>query len=348
MGISITDAAGNTLSVAGGGGGTVNGISNATIEGGENVSVTTDMDESKITVDTKIHLSNQNLLDNWYFADPINQKGVASGTAWGNGYGGIDRWACFYTGSVKWVRGEGIYLIGGIDGDAIIDQRFTSDAFQDGEKLTISALAKDLSTNTWHLLENNITWGINSSIKVITIGTHQVSLDYIKNYADGPIDVFRVYKRDRLAGDILVYAMKLELGSQQTLAHKDEDGSWVLNDPHPDKALELEKCKRHMVVYNRDGIIGIAHTYTERDAYFCIVLPTTLIKKPTIIFDVGKLSVMTGGYSTQGSNVINFSNININNNHLVGFLSTEGGLTYNKDYYIYLLYDGPFIIDSNL
>ena len=43
----------------------------------------------------------------------------------------------------------------------------------------------------------------------------------------------------------IVIAAKLELGPVQTLAHKDAFGNWVLNDPPPDKALELAKCQRY-------------------------------------------------------------------------------------------------------
>lgn len=39
-------------------------------------------------------------------------------------------------------------------------------------------------------------------------------------------------------------AVKLELGPVQTLARW-EDGAWVLNDPAPNKALELLKCQRY-------------------------------------------------------------------------------------------------------
>ena len=41
----------------------------------------------------------------------------------------------------------------------------------------------------------------------------------------------------------VIRAAKLELGSQQTLAHQDAAGNWVLNDPPPDKTLELLKCQ---------------------------------------------------------------------------------------------------------
>ena len=41
------------------------------------------------------------------------------------------------------------------------------------------------------------------------------------------------------------YRYKLELGPVQTLAHKDENGNWILNDPPPNKVLELAKCQRY-------------------------------------------------------------------------------------------------------
>lgn len=44
-------------------------------------------------------------------------------------------------------------------------------------------------------------------------------------------------------------AAKLERGPVQTLAHQDEEGNWVLNDPPPDKALEQLKCQRYYRVF---------------------------------------------------------------------------------------------------
>lgn len=43
--------------------------------------------------------------------------------------------------------------------------------------------------------------------------------------------------------DIDIYAVKLELGDHQTLAHQDADGNWVLNDPPPDKNVESLRCQ---------------------------------------------------------------------------------------------------------
>ena len=50
-------------------------------------------------------LSNPNLLDNWYFADPINQRGETEYT--GSGYS-IDRWRTNFSGDTVAVTNNGI------------------------------------------------------------------------------------------------------------------------------------------------------------------------------------------------------------------------------------------------
>lgn len=46
-----------------------------------------------------------------------------------------------------------------------------------------------------------------------------------------------------------IKAAKLELGTVQTLAHQDENGNWVLNDPPPDPAVELLMCQRYYQIF---------------------------------------------------------------------------------------------------
>lgn len=56
-----------------------------------------------------------------------------------------------------------------------------------------------------------------------------------------------------------IIAAKLELGNRQTLAHQ-EDGEWILNDPPPNKALELEKCKRYYMNFPSEiRIVGFSN-----------------------------------------------------------------------------------------
>ena len=48
---------------------------------------------------------------------------------------------------------------------------------------------------------------------------------------------------------ILVHAAKLELGSQQTLAHQDADGNWILNEIQ-DYGEQLSRCQRYFQLYS--------------------------------------------------------------------------------------------------
>ena len=56
------------------------------------------------------------------------------------------------------------------------------------------------------------------------------------------------------------YRYKLELGPVQTLAHKDENGNWILNDPPPNKVLELAKCQRYQRVLSRGTIAQVVNS----------------------------------------------------------------------------------------
>ena len=48
---------------------------------------------------------------------------------------------------------------------------------------------------------------------------------------------------------VTILAAKLELGSQQTLAHQDENGNWVLNEI-PDYGEQLARCQRYFQLYS--------------------------------------------------------------------------------------------------
>ena len=50
--------------------------------------------------------------------------------------------------------------------------------------------------------------------------------------------------------------MKLEFGSQQTLAYQDEDGNWKLFET-PDYAEELAKCQRYLYIIQDTSNIGV-------------------------------------------------------------------------------------------
>lgn len=94
-------------------------------------------------------------------------------------------------------------------------------------------------------------------------------------------DVCRVVMAGGYYTDTTVkyYAAKLEVGTQQTLAHQDSNGNWVLNDT-PNYDLELLKCRRYMVY----GDFIVPYYCTTNTIYYCFFnTPTKMYATPTII-----------------------------------------------------------------
>ena len=237
---------------------------------GENISI------SGSVIATKAFPCNPNLLDNWYFGNPVNQRGgkiiqqgvniytdstlktligpaayacpvveltstyakvqdakstssyyyaapgnVVQGYT-GQGYG-IDRWR-IEAGVVISLSGGALVLIGA-PGAGIV---------QNSEELA-------------ELLDKRCTFS------VLTSSGDLYSAWLVIGSAAGGIEVgdFNVYStsdtllyvRPKDSSPKSIFAAKLELGSQQTLAHQ-ENGVWVLNEI-PDYGEQLRRCQRY-------------------------------------------------------------------------------------------------------
>ena len=158
---------------------------------GENISI------SGSVIATKAFPCNPNLLDNWYFGNPVNQRG-ASGTISTEGYF-FDRW--------KLVSGSVTINSGGIVLNGTIAQVLEYAA---GQTVTATVLTPDGVTD--------VTPVYDDETKTFTVTTQGKT----------------------------IRAVKLELGSQQTLAHQ-ENGVWVLNEI-PDYGEQLRRCQRYYFV----------------------------------------------------------------------------------------------------
>lgn len=81
-----------------------------------------------------------------------------------------------------------------------------------------------------------------------------------------------------------IAAVKLELGPVQTLAHQDAGGNWVLNDPPPNRALELAKCQRYFVRLSLAayGSIGIGQAFTTTRVRMFLPLPQPMRATPSL------------------------------------------------------------------
>ncbi len=244
-------------------------------------------------------VSNTNLLSNWYFADPINQRGKTEYT----GGHTIDRWFAENGDIVVRVEEDCISITNSGSSDIGIKQILD---FAHNGPVTLSILVKEGSGKIF--ISNN------AAVDVSGPGLYFVT---ITNGSTIKSEGF--YIRPTIGGYIKPIAVKLECGTQQTLAHQDGSGNWVLNDPPPNKALELLKCQRYQIElseYSTDhGILGMgasAATETTKVFIFC-PLPVTMRTKPSVEWS-GSLKVIHNAGSFEEVEITDIEVNHINTN----------------------------------
>lgn len=105
---------------------------------------------------------------------------------------------------------------------------------------------------------------------------------------------------------VKIKAIKLELGTHQTLAHQDDNGVWQLNEI-PDYGEQLARCQRYRVeygLYAQWGVIDIQTDYID----FSIYLPVTMRAFPSI---EGASNLNVNGYSDFAFHVAAFNGNNL-------------------------------------
>lgn len=177
--------------------------------------------------------SRENLLHNWYFGNPVNQRGQTEYTT--NGYT-IDRWKINWP--VLTILDDSIKLTSTGDYRNFV-QTVDNAKRLSGKTVTLSFLYKStVSTSYCQFLINGSWTGYMQFTKSTEWKLEKMTYTFGSDLTSLSIGCSIMTN-----GDLELQAAKLELGSQQTLAHQDADGNWVLNDPPPDKGMELLKCK---------------------------------------------------------------------------------------------------------
>lgn len=168
----------------------------------------------------------KNLLDNANFLNPVNQRGAMSGAA---GYS-IDRWSTSYgSGGVSWsLTSSGLtfqptnpssygYICQVIDNEIL--------SALTGKRISVYVLTSD-----GDVIGGVVPYTSNVLIYDATYDGHRVRIRFSGSE-------FRI---ESFASALTVCAVKLEIGTDQTLAHQ-ENGDWVLNEI-PDYEYELYRC----------------------------------------------------------------------------------------------------------
>lgn len=246
--------------------------------------------------------TNPNLLDNWYFGNPVNQRGQTEYTE--DTTYTIDRWWLQYDTTLSVVDG-GIKIGGKWDVQQYFENTLPNATY------TLSLLYKDRTgSDPLRLIAGNRTDGDiaqteskdASGILSVTFSTATSNKVYF-GFA-GSVD-----------NSATIIAAKLELGSTQTLAHK-ENGVWVLNEI-PDFGEQLRRCQRYLFstrgttnyVCAGSGYISVDGT----EAIIVVPTPVSLRATPVCMVN-GILHVDTSyGECVTGNNV---SLLNVGNGSL--------------------------------
>lgn len=276
-----------------------------------------------------VRISNRNLLDNWYFASPVNQRGQTSYMA--GGYT-IDRWN-------KSADNLWLSLQSGFarlektaeTGYPMITQLFDSDItdFLIGKEVTASVLTSEgLFFKTFTIPSGSFD----------LIGFDLGSTNFVCNlYRGASLPAFRIIsKGSAVVGSFVnLIAAKMELGSVSTLAHQDADGNWVLNDPPPNYAEELAKCQRYFEVETLGAYTRLANmiAYDTTTAYGMIPTAGKRVT-PIISYLSGAVTKLSLSQGTSYLALTNLEVITCGANFLYVKATVASGLTANANYFI--------------
>ena len=185
-----------------------------------------------------------NLLDNWYFGNPVNQMG---GTEWLSSSSSaipcVDRWnwwGQYITGTRLNLLDDGLQLAKPTEGQGqglyqSIVQHIEKTRVPVGATVTLSALVKAEA-------DASVVLAINDHYNVLSVQANVWELITFTVNAPSVEQTYSV-SIQRNSGGIAftVKAVKLELGSNQTLAHREGD-KWVINEV-PEYGEQLRRCK---------------------------------------------------------------------------------------------------------
>lgn len=280
---------------------------------------------NKAYVDSKagnVKAGNVNLLDNWYFPDPVNQRGLTHYVGEGHIYDmySVDRFQIYNGVSCDLVSGGLKFTFPGYSdaGNYIFGQPLENVPGLRGKTVTLSVLVTDYTggeQGVW--LFGKFHNDYHNSFASSTLqGTGLYSATFL--VPDDAEMILVGITSPLIPVTITVMAVKLELGSQQTLAHQNADGSWVLNDPPPNKALELEKCQRYFLKISSEVNAPYYPGFVNGSGYasLFVTVPVTMRKAPSITGSGSHFLMAIGSQSenegvSSGTVSVIYSNTNV-------------------------------------
>lgn len=282
---------------------------------------------------------NPNLLDNWYFWRPVNQRGgyyIPAGVKYNTlswteagttdkaypviGYIGqdplitvngtnyivgksvqvpgyctagycIDRWVL--NGDTATLNGDGITFVSPSPG-RVVCQPIEFPDLLSGKTVTFSIYAKVIS-GEWFLTDTGNFASVHRDVPIST-GITSWTFEVADANKFGSSAKCVGFWGDTEGGQITVLAAKLELGSTQTLAHKEGD-KWVLNEI-PDFGEQLRRCQRHAFspLYEAYATAVICNLFVSSVAngvaFGEVTLPVSMRNKPVFSGNASKFWIV--------------------------------------------------------
>ena len=299
---------------------------------GENIAVST-TDSTPISGAVK-YRTNPNLLDNWYFGNPVNQRGQTEYT--GNATYSIDRWWMQYDTTLSIVDG-GIKIGGKWDVHQYFENTLPNATY------TLSLLYKDRTgSDPLRLIAGNRTDGdLAQTESKDASGILSITFSTAKS---NKVNFGFTGSTDNSA---IIIAIKLELGDTQTLAHK-ENGVWVLNEI-PDYGEQLRRCQSYLFsARGTTNYVCVGSGYISVDGTEAIiVVPTPVSLRATPVCMVnGILHVDTSyGEGVTGNNV---SLLNVGNGSLGIRMKIIGSATPKSPCFMWIDINNNLLFSADL
>lgn len=298
-----------------------------------------DMSRSFIIVPPKFTV-NPNLLDNWYFGNPVNQRGLTEYT--GNGYT-VDRW------KIDIDTGSGVSINNGLtikNAGSYIGQYFDRlfDSL-DGIPITGSIILSSGHLLTGTLIYKSI---INQPQIFFSDSAGGVSM-----YVNALSNTLTQVELATLKDNVSILAAKLELGSTQTLAHL-ENGNWVLNEI-PVYSDQLARCQRYMLqlvnTIDNYEILGGGAAMNTTQVFAFVSTPVSLFKKPFVLNRTGRFVLVRNTAASDGIPITGIGVDHVSSNGVSLVCTVDTSLDVGEYYGLWCVpNDAPnsLIISANL
>lgn len=229
---------------------------------------------------------NPNLLDNWYFGRPVNQRGQTEYTYTPASSYTIDRWRADGNGTIT--LKDGYIDVFNNNSWCSVMQYIDNPKCFAGKTLTASMLRRD--ENPLKLMFYVDGKSLGEVLKTDKLVSTTVTLP------DNVSSLAILFGASTNKTSSLI-AAKFELGDTQTLAHKKNE-KWVLNEI-PDFGEQLRRCQRYFV--RLTNAYGYGWTYSSSVANFLVPLPTTLRANPVVkLTKNGEIQTINGSKSVTG------------------------------------------------